>query len=137
MVTRPGRLSSKEQFSAIKRSSIRVTCNGVQVIYAKESSSREASTRKRAQCPEPNAFSSTNQAMVAYAVGKKIGKAVQRNRLKRRLRSALSELAEGLEPGLYLVRPSVSAADMPFEELRAALCKAMEVIKQRMAPKDV
>jgi ribonuclease P protein component len=131
-----GRLSSKEHFATLRRSAIRATSNGVQVIYAQESPVTEAGNDRGRVLGEPKPLSSTNQAMIAYAVGKRIGKAVQRNRLKRRLRAAVSEIAEDLEPGFYLVRPDASAADMPFEELRAALCKATEVIKQRLTSKD-
>jgi len=131
-----GRVSSKEHFAALRRSTVRASAHGVQVIYAKETQATENTTKRGRYQVEAEPLSSTTRAMVAYAVGKRIGKAVQRNRLKRRLRAALSEIVDGLEPGLYLVRPGASAADMPFEELRAALCKAMEVIRQRLTSKD-
>lgn len=49
---------------------------------------------------------------VAYAIGRVIGSAVVRNRLRRRLRWALGQLGDDLPPGAYLigVRPGAATA---------------------------
>ena len=52
---------------------------------------------------------------VAYAIGRDAGTAVLRNRLRRRLRAAMRELAA--PAGAYLVRAEPSAAALPFGEL--------------------
>lgn len=53
----------------------------------------------------------------AYGVGRAVGTAVVRNRVRRRLRSAALEVtrAQGLPPGAYLVtvRPGVTGLDYP------------------------
>ena len=55
---------------------------------------------------------------VAYAVGRKVGGAVVRNRLRRRLRSIAAECSSWLRPGAYLVGAAPDAATLSFEELR-------------------
>jgi ribonuclease P protein component len=61
---------------------------------------------------------------VAYAVGKRVGNAVARNRLRRRLRAATSG-AEGLRTGAYLVSAGPAAAGLAFEELKREVARAM------------
>jgi ribonuclease P protein component len=52
---------------------------------------------------------------VAYSVGKRVGPAVVRNRVKRRLRAIVADLAPG--PGAYLVSVRPEAAVRSYDEL--------------------
>jgi len=52
---------------------------------------------------------------VAYALGRAIGPAVVRNRLRRRLRALLAQST--LPPGLYLIGAQPSAAQRTSSEL--------------------
>ena len=55
---------------------------------------------------------------VAYALGKSVGGAVQRNRVRRRLRAAVRDCAGELEPGrAYLLGARPEAAAMPYRDL--------------------
>jgi len=56
---------------------------------------------------------------VAYSVGRKVGPAVRRNRLRRRLRVVMGQLAcsGGLPPGAYLVSAGPGASQLTFAEL--------------------
>jgi ribonuclease P protein component len=63
---------------------------------------------------------------VAYAIGRRTGNAVVRNRLRRRLRAAVHEHAELLAPDTaYLVGADRSALTMTFSALSAALSAAL------------
>ena len=63
---------------------------------------------------------------VAYAVGKGVGGAVARNRLRRRIRSAVREERAALRDGrAYLISARPVAAQLPFAELRSTLRRAL------------
>ena len=63
-----------------------------------------------------------NPVRVAYAIGRTVGTAVTRNRLRRRLRSIVAELAPELRPGTYLISADPSAATLDHGDLRRTLC---------------
>jgi len=56
---------------------------------------------------------------VAYAVGRAVGNAVQRNRVRRRLREAVRSLDERLASGAYLFGAGQEVLTMDFAELVA------------------
>lgn len=60
---------------------------------------------------------------VAYAVGTAVGPAVVRNRVRRRLRAAVADLAP--RPGVYLVAVDPAAADHDYARLRSDLAAAL------------
>ncbi|MGH9001110.1 MAG: ribonuclease P protein component [Acidimicrobiia bacterium] len=65
---------------------------------------------------------STDPPRVAYAIGKHVGGAVVRNRLRRRLRAAVGHNRHRLLPGhAYLVGAAPGAVSVPYPELEGAL----------------
>jgi ribonuclease P protein component len=70
---------------------------------------------------------SSSDVRVAYAIGRRVGGAVDRNRVRRRLRAVVAELA--LPGGDYLVSVGPEAADLPFSELRALVTSAFEALR--------
>ncbi|MGH9037260.1 MAG: ribonuclease P protein component [Acidimicrobiia bacterium] len=59
---------------------------------------------------------------VAYAVGRKVGGAVTRNQVRRRLRASVARHRSHLQPGsAYLLGAGREAATVPFAELDAAV----------------
>ena len=72
---------------------------------------------------------------IGFAVGKKVGKAVVRNKTRRRLKSIVAAVADNLKNGYILVfvgRPP--AADSAFSELRD---RVYQLLKQANVFKDV
>lgn len=73
---------------------------------------------------EPDGSAAAGDAVrVAFAIGRPVGTAVVRNRLRRRLRAALAELSP--PPGTYLVRADVTAVTLPYADLRAELAASL------------
>ena len=65
---------------------------------------------------------------VAYAIGRRAGGAVVRNRIRRRLRAIVREVAAQLRPGAYLVGASAGAASLSYRDLRATVCQALRAL---------
>jgi ribonuclease P protein component len=63
---------------------------------------------------------------VAYAIGRAVGGAVVRNRLRRRLRTAVGAATPA--PGAYLIVASPAAADLEFEALQATVTDAVRSV---------
>ncbi len=62
----------------------------------------------------------------AYAVSRRNGGAVARNRLRRRLREAVRAAAPDLRPGAYLLRATPAASALGFGQLCAAVRRAAQ-----------
>jgi ribonuclease P protein component len=69
---------------------------------------------------------------VAFAVGRRVGSAVARNRLRRQLRAVVAELAGELAPGAYLLAYR-GAPEVPSGELRRLVAAAATTAGARSA----
>ena len=67
-----------------------------------------------------------DQPQVAYAISRRFGGAVQRNRMRRRLRAAVRDRRAPLTSGAYLVAVSRSAADASYPQLARQLDAALD-----------
>jgi ribonuclease P protein component len=112
-----GKIRRRSSFRALARPDGRASNRGVSVSYRRESDESRA-----AALP-----------VVAYAIGRRHGGAVARNRLRRRLRAAVQEAGPGLARGAYLVRADPSVAQLPFAELGAAVRSALGAAAGRAA----
>ena len=65
---------------------------------------------------------------MAYAIGRNVGNAVTRNRLRRRLRAIVAgaESHGNLEPGAYLIGAGAEATTMTSAELERAVCGLLD-----------
>jgi ribonuclease P protein component len=68
---------------------------------------------------------------IGYAIGRSVGGAVQRNRVKRQLRALFAARETQLEPGWYLVGVQRSLAGASFERLT----QAVDALLGKLAPK--
>ncbi len=65
---------------------------------------------------------------VAYAIGRRAGGAVVRNRIRRRLRAITREVGAQLHPGAYLFGATAAAASLSYGDLRATVCQALDAL---------
>jgi ribonuclease P protein component len=74
----------------------------------------------------------TNPPRAAYTVGRAVGPAVVRNRLRRRLRAALTTLRPRLAAGgAYLISAGPTAVTLSFLELQTTLEGALVAVADR------
>jgi len=100
-----GRVRDQRTFRALRRSRARGRSGPVAVTALAERAADVYETR------------------VAFAVGRRVGPAVVRNRVRRRLRAAAREL--DLPAGAYLVAAEPAAAALEYHDLRQHLAVAV------------
>jgi ribonuclease P protein component len=64
-------------------------------------------------------------------VSRRVGAAVVRNRLRRRIRVVMQDLAPSLEPGAYLISATPGATVVGPTELREAVTRATQLALAR------
>ena len=88
------RLRLNRQFSYVYRRGTRASCSDLSILYVKNAQKR-----------------------VGFSIGKKVGTAVVRNRVKRRLRECFRHRVGMMNPGFYVVVVRPSAAQKSYAEL--------------------
>lgn len=73
----------------------------------------------------------STQRRVAYAIGKPVGSAVVRNRVRRRLRAAVAGLGADLPPGDWLIKARPASAERSFHDVQHDLHTAIERLAER------
>ena len=80
----------------------------------------------------PEATVAANTARVGFTVGKVLGGAVERNRIKRRMREAVRLSAQACEGPIDAVfTPRKSVSKVPFAELVNEVTRALRLAAQR------
>jgi len=64
-------------------------------------------------------------AQVGYVIGRRCGNAVTRNRLRRRLRAAVREVATDVPPGAYLLGTGPDSGTIAYADLVVSVRQAM------------
>jgi ribonuclease P protein component len=65
---------------------------------------------------------------VAFAIGRAVGSAVTRNRLRRRLRAVLAH--SDVPPGLYLIGARVPAGEHTFAEIERSVARLLDKVRR-------
>lgn len=109
-----GRFSDHATFSALRRQGSRTRSGPVSVWFL----------------PEPD----SSRPRLAFAIGRRVGPAVARNRIRRRLRHAAADLARSahLPLGAYLVQVDPAVTSLTFTELADHLGEAVSKIARRV-----
>jgi ribonuclease P protein component len=92
------RLCRNRQFNYVYRRGMRASCKDITLIYVRNAQKR-----------------------IGFSVSKKVGGAVVRNLVKRRLRECFRPLLPELKTGLYVVIAHPSAAQRPFTQLKQSV----------------
>jgi ribonuclease P protein component len=102
---------SRQTFEALRRTRDRGRAGPLQVAFVRQSA--------------------WSRLEVAFAINRRVGNAVIRNRLRRRLRAILVGQAPDLPAGAYLVRTGPDAPLLAFDELKVAMSRALEQATRR------
>jgi ribonuclease P protein component len=109
-----GRIRSQPTFQSLRRPAGRARSGVVRAAFV-----------------APDQSSTDAFPLVAYTIGRRCGPAVRRNRIRRRLRSAVTIVSAELPPGSYLVGADPDAHALPFPQLVAAVSEAMTLAARR------
>jgi ribonuclease P protein component len=105
-----GRIRQRGTFAALRRPAGRAAAGPVRVSWVP---------------PQP----ADPFPLVSYAIGRRCGNAVQRNRLRRRLRAAVGQCQ--VPAGSYLVIAEPAAVDLGFGDLASTVGSAMSTAAAR------
>jgi ribonuclease P protein component len=75
-----------------------------------------------------------SERRVAYAIGRSVGSAVTRNRLRRRLRAIIASQASSMPPGWYLIGATPAAASLSFAALQEMTLELLRRVVPPNAP---
>lgn len=95
-----GRIRDRTIFVRFRREAQRVRCGAIRMSYLPDD---------------------VVPPRVAFAIGRRVGTAVVRNRIRRRVRAALWSIADELPPGWYLVSAGTDVVSISFPEIIFAL----------------
>jgi ribonuclease P protein component len=101
------RLRGRASFAALRRSRRRAHSGPIGVHY------------------DP-ALPADESRRVAYSVPRRVGKATERNRYRRRLREVAREVVPHVPPGAYLIGVEPGVRNVSFQELRRRVSEAMQ-----------
>ena len=101
----PGRVTTRRQFAEFATPTGRGQSGSLRVVFVEHS--------------DQGSYD------VAFAISRKVGNAVVRNRIRRRLRAAMDGLSPALKSGLYLIKCGNGSGQLPYDELQIHLQTAL------------
>jgi ribonuclease P protein component len=107
-----GRIRGRHAFARLARDGTRIRCSSLWCAW----------------CPDPHSTSTS----IAFAIGRAYGTAVERNRLRRRIRAVLGEVdrTEPLPPGMLLIGARHrTPTELTFEQTRSELTQLIERVR--------
>jgi len=104
-----GRIRDRSTFAALRRSGRRVRSGSITLFFL-----------PTGDPPFPR---------VAFTVGRRVGSAVTRNRVRRRLRAIMAEERARLEPGAYLLTTTPETATLTYDEMRSTVSSALAALE--------
>lgn len=122
-VTRPFvglilRIKGRASFRSLTKEGVRVRRGPLSVTY----------------CPPDFASEGANSLLAGFAIGRKAGSAVVRNRMRRRIRAIIGANQEILQPGMYLVGAGAGARELAGAELERRLLPMLLEVGRRPRP---
>jgi ribonuclease P protein component len=130
------RIRDRGTFEALRREGIRARSGPIGITYLPDPPPADGATAGSGD-RAPILGSGPLPPRLAFAIGRRVGHAVERNRLRRRLRAIFTDLARQdpvtLQPGAYLVGCQVGAAGSTHEELREHVSRALTRINRVVA----
>ena len=101
----PGRVSTRRQFAEFATPTGRGQSGSLRVVFVEHS--------------DQGSYD------VAFAISRKVGNAVVRNRIRRRLRAAMDGLSPAPKSGLYLIKCGNGSGQLSYDELQIHLQTAL------------
>ncbi len=74
---------------------------------------------------------------MGYAIGRPIGGAVVRNRIRRRLRAIMRTRQNDLTPGWYLIGVSAKARNFGYAQLESSVSRLIQAIQLHSIQKSL
>jgi ribonuclease P protein component len=137
-VIRPSETSSRRTGFISVLATLKVRAEFLAVRGGTKASVPSCLVEARARIQASNAGPLANGPRFGFTITKKLGNAVTRNRIRRRLKAALSQLATAnAEPGYdYVVVARSAAFDRPFADIVADLTRALAIVHGRAQQKS-
>ena len=102
----PGRVSTRRRFAEFATPTGRGKSGTLRIVFVEHSD--------QGSCD------------VAYAISRKVGNAVQRNKIRRRIRAAMDSFSPAPRPGLYLIKCANGTGQLSYDELEQHLRAALQ-----------
>lgn len=103
----PDRVQTRRQFARLSTPTARGRSGPLRIVYVESTADDDG-------------------VAAAYAISRKVGNAVARNRIRRRLRSILDECGSSIKPGTYLIKCAIETGNLSYDELRRHLHGAIK-----------